>query len=124
MVAKPKSSLESLPTETLQAILSHLPNIASLPRIALTCTTFYHAYTSASSLIITQILLNQVGRGVLPEALATRDSRLVSYRGFTIDLFASKHLRTRRDLPKNWTWAGSLKDALAISSLHEHVTFF
>lgn len=115
----PKSTMELLPTEAVQAIMCSLSDIASLKALALSCSTFYHSFKASESLTVYQILLNQIGTEVLPEAYATYESsRIQRISVETTRDFAGRYLSSRRPVPiRNW----KLKDALVISRLHDDV---
>lgn len=69
MAAAGTSTIEQFPTELKQCILSALPDIHSLRALTPTCSSFYHAFKNAESLITPQVFQNQFDPDVLPEAV-------------------------------------------------------
>jgi len=109
------SAIELLPIETQQAILSSLTSIASLKQCALSCPVLYTSYKAAESFIIAQILYNQIGFGVLPEAVLALSSSCL--KSSDLEHFAEANFRKRR--PPSSVY--SFKDAFLMSELHMRV---
>ena len=98
-----------------------LPDVESLKWLVLACSSFYHAFRDAESLITVRVLLNEVPLDVLPEAVAVLEStRNGSWTRQGIIDFSSQHLDRRMPPPQSWT----LADALPISKLYSHVHYF
>ncbi|KAH7385023.1 hypothetical protein BKA64DRAFT_681994 [Cadophora sp. MPI-SDFR-AT-0126] len=120
MTPKPttsKSPIELLPLETQQAILSSLTSIASLKQCALACPTLYTAYKIAEKVIIAQVLYNQIGIGVLPEAVLAFSS--ASLKLSDLESFSEANFRKRRPPPEVYTFS----DALNMSEMHTRIDF-
>ncbi|PVH81024.1 hypothetical protein DL98DRAFT_514932 [Cadophora sp. DSE1049] len=120
MTPKPitsKSPIELLPIETQQAILSSLTSIASLKQCALACPILYISYKAAEGMIITQILYNQIGIKVLPEAVLALSSSQLKLSD--LEPFAEANFRKRRPPPSIYKF----RDALIMSETHTHIKF-
>ena len=128
---RPNSPLLRLPPELKQAIFSLLPDVLSIPAIILTCSVLSRAFLDAESLILTRILQRQIHSNIAFEAyLALNSSQLdLSFRTLKEepwDLDKVRKLLENCDgnrsssLDQRWR----LRDALALSKLHEHVQFF
>ncbi|KAI0544218.1 hypothetical protein F4679DRAFT_591684 [Xylaria curta] len=116
------SPIKGLPVELLQMILRLVPDVQSLHAAVLSCSSFYHAFWNVETTITTEVLLNQIDVGVLPEAMLTAESALLpdeskpkSYE--TANNFAARNLRQRPTPPRSW----SLQEALRLSRLHFYV---
>ena len=116
-----KSPLETLPLEARHAVMRALPDVGSLKWLVLACSSFYHAFRDAESLITIRVLLNEVDLDVLPEAVAVFESARNGFwtRQRTID-FASHYLDRRMPPPQSWILAAGL----SISKLYSHVHYF
>jgi len=110
--------MEKLPTEVQQALLSASTDVYSLRSLVLSCSTLYHCFKGTESLIIHQVLLNEIGISVLPEAvLALRSPR----RPPKYDKeFQNYFLVTRQIPPKTW----KLSEAMHMSRTAFYVQFF
>ena len=111
----------SLTIELKQAIFSALPDIDTLSSLILTCSTFYHTFRNAESLIIKSILHNQIGSHLLFDALIVFESRMLApYNEKSVaellDLYAERALTITSNHQK-WT----LRHAVAISSLYDTI---
>jgi hypothetical protein len=116
-----KSAFEILPVEARQGIMCAITTVDSLRSMALACSSFFHAFQDAEVLITTQVLLNEVGLDVLPEAVAVLESsRTNSWSRQKAADFISRHLHNRTVPPLSWT----LSDALSVSKFYHHVHFF
>ncbi|RFU35659.1 hypothetical protein B7463_g715, partial [Scytalidium lignicola] len=101
-----------LPLEAKQAIMAALPDVGSLRSMALTCSSFYDAFIAAETLITSQVLLNEVGHDVLPEAIAALESsHLMPWTRQRVQYFVFQHLHIRRPPSQGW----ALSDALLIT---------
>jgi hypothetical protein len=120
-IAMSTPRFQTLPAEVKQAILSAIPDIPSLISAALTCSPLYHTFKDAESLITTSVLLNQIDKDVLPEAiLALESSKISPVTKPEVEDFARQQLRVRNAAPLRWT----VSDALPLSKFHEAVHFF
>lgn len=112
-----------LASELKQAIFSALPDASTLSSLVLTCSDFYHTFRDAESLIIKSILHNQIGSGLLVDALIVLDARtLASYSEETVGqvlmLYTERTLTTTSNHQK---WR--LRHAVAVSSLYETIDY-
>jgi hypothetical protein len=116
------STPERFPLELRQALLSALSDVSSLRSTALSCPSFYDAFTSAEELITTQVLNNQLeNTDILPEAVAAfNSSRMQPWSSQRTRDFVDAHFHSRRAPPDSW----KLVDALPIGNLHSCVEFF
>ncbi|KAL5316917.1 hypothetical protein ACEPPN_015969 [Leptodophora sp. 'Broadleaf-Isolate-01'] len=112
-----KSPIELLPIETQQAILSSLTDIASLQQCALSCPTLYSSYKAAEKIIIAQALSNQIGNGVLPEAVIALSSSRLTF--IELESFTATNFQKRQPVPEVYTFT----DALLMSQFHSSVDF-
>ena len=117
----PTSPFLSLAPELQQAIFSVLPDASTLSSLILTCSTFYHTFRDAESLIIKSILHNQIGSHLLFDALIVLESRMLApYNEEAVaqllDLYAGRAFTITIDHQK-WT----RRHAVAISSLHDTI---
>ena len=119
--APPTSPFLSLAPELQQAIFSVLPDASTLNSLILTCSTFYHTFRDAESLIIKSILHNQIGSHLLFDALIVLESRMLApYNEEAVaqllDLYAGRAFTITIDHQK-WT----RRHAVAISSLQDTI---
>jgi hypothetical protein len=117
-----QSPLQRLPMELKQMILSTLSDVSALKSTALTCSSFYSAFTSAEASITTHVLTNQLGIDILPEAIATLESQATSWTDQGVYDFLRKHLRSRSPPPKHQLW--TLSQALQLGILNRCVQTF
>lgn len=73
-------TFQELPTELKQCLLSAVQDISTLQSIALSCSSYYHAFKNAESLITAHVIHNQVHVDVLPEAMAAFESSRLQLR--------------------------------------------
>ncbi|KAF7956477.1 hypothetical protein EAE96_003817 [Botrytis aclada] len=119
-----KSRLELLPVETIQAIQCLIENVPDLSSIILTCKTAYNAFVSADRLILKQILTNEIGFEVLPEAVLTAlISRQVPVSENVLDEYYNRFKNDRNVKLKAMSELG-IHDALFLSKLHSHIVYF
>ncbi|KAI3323322.1 hypothetical protein HD806DRAFT_544087 [Xylariaceae sp. AK1471] len=71
------SPIGELPVELVRSVLSALPDITSLKTAVLSCPLFYYTFLEAETTITMQVLLNEIGISVLPEAIAAYESSRV-----------------------------------------------
>ena len=111
----------TLPAEIKQHILCDLPNVSSLQVVATTCSSFYDVFLGSESLIIGEVLLIQINPALLQTAVLILCSLSLEpwskskVQSLLMPLDSDKKL----SLPP-WT----LRNALRISRLHEHIEFF
>ncbi|TGJ80711.1 hypothetical protein E0Z10_g8051 [Xylaria hypoxylon] len=66
--------IKGLPVELLRMILEFLPDASSLYTAVLSCSLFHSILWGAEEAITAQVVLNQMGAGVLPEAMMAFES--------------------------------------------------
>lgn len=125
MAAAATSTIEQFPTELKQCLLSALPDIHSLRALTLSCSSFYHAFKNAESLITPQVVRNQFDSDVLPDVLpeaviALKASRLPTLMRPNLLDFSQDFLRSRTAPTETWT----LSTALPLSKLQLSVEYF
>ncbi|KAI9739807.1 MAG: hypothetical protein M1834_006528 [Cirrosporium novae-zelandiae] len=86
-----KSTLDILPMEVRQAIMSALSDVRSLISMVLACSAFYQAFNDAQLLITSRVLLNET----LSDALSI--SKLYDHIHYFAADFASKSLACVHD---------------------------
>ena len=118
----PLNSLSGLPVEIKQAILSSLPDMASLKALISTCSCFYYSFLHCESLILTNVLLNQITPSLMPNAVATfKSSEMIPWTKETAENLSMLYTTGETFAgPRKWT----LRNALVLSKMHEHVQFF
>jgi hypothetical protein len=122
---EPKSRLELLPAKALQAIQCFIDNVPDLASIILTCKAIYTAFVSADQLILKQVLTNEIGSEVLPEALLTAlISRRVLVSGDVLDEHGNCLLENGRNIELKGQSNLRICDALFLSKLHSQVVYF
>ncbi|KAF4636874.1 hypothetical protein G7Y89_g1199 [Cudoniella acicularis] len=120
---KSRFAVGKLPVEAIQAILSSASSIPSLISLALSCTSFYRALLGAQALITLNVLENEVGEGALQQAiLAMRASKMKKHKPRDIRYFVRKNITFPEQYKTNTQI--SILDALFISKLDQHVTYF
>ncbi|KAM3065460.1 hypothetical protein ACMFMG_011652 [Clarireedia jacksonii] len=122
---EPKSRLELLPVEAIQAIQCLIDNVPDLASIILTCKAIYNAFVSADQLILKQVLTNEIGSEVLPEALlAALISRQIPVGDDVRDEYGNCFLENGRNIELEAYSDLRICDALFLSKLHSHVVYF
>ena len=118
----PTNVFSRLPAEIKQAIFSTLPNVASLQALILTCSFLYHCFLDSESLILAEVLQNEIPRGLLQDAFAAlKSSEMTPWNQQTADNLKTLYTTYERpSLPLRW----SLRTAIALSEMHGHVEFF
>ena len=115
------SAFLSLAPELKQAIFSALPDASTLSSLVSTCSTFYHTFQDAESLIIKSILHNQIGSQLLFDALIVLEARtLAPYSEAAVAQLLHSYAElalTFTSNQKKW----SLRRAVAVSSLYDTV---
>ena len=119
-----------LPPEVNQGILSLLPNVASVNSAVLTCTSLYQAFRNSEWIILTKVLKQLIHPDTAFEAfLASRASILDREFKASSDPWNTEKAREvlrlydgERSSSLIFQW--TLRDALALSKLHEHACFF
>jgi hypothetical protein len=110
--------MEKLPTEVQQVIMSASTDACSLRSLVLSCSTLYCSFKEADSLIISQVLHNEIGSSVLPEAALTLRS---PRRPPKYDKEFQNHFLVPRQLsPQTW----KLSEAVRMSKTAFYIRFF
>ncbi|KAF6231404.1 hypothetical protein HO173_010364 [Letharia columbiana] len=118
----PPNPFLSLTIELKQIIFSALPDTRSLISLILTCSSFYHTFLDAESLIIKSILRSQVGLDLIFDAtIVFKSTTLKAYSNdAAIELLKSYTKQDFACLSQIW----KLRDALAVGGLHDNIEFF
>lgn len=114
--------LTSLAPELKHAIFVYLPDVPSAKALALSSSSFYHAFLDAQALILCQVLQNEMDTEMLRDCLA-------ALRVSQIQIWSKEAILKILDdyfggslTPRSHTWR--LSEALAISKVHGCVDFF
>ncbi|KAK6599905.1 hypothetical protein H4I96_07231 [Botrytis cinerea] len=122
---KPKSRLELLPVESIQAIQCLIKNVPDLSSIILTCKAMHNAFVSADQPILKQVLTNEIGSEVLPEAFLTAlISRQTTVSDDVLDSCHNRFIENARNIKRKDHLDLRICDALFMSNLHSHVVYF
>lgn len=118
----PPNPFLSLTLELKHIIFSALPDTRSLISLILTCSSFYHTFLDAESLIIKSILRSQVGLDLIFDAtIVFKSTTLKAYSNdAAIELLKSYTKQDFACLSQIW----KLRDALAVGGLHDNIEFF
>ena len=117
-----KSQLTSLAPELKCAIFQNLPDVTSAKSLALISSSFYHTFLDAQSVLLTQVLQNEITTNLLHGAFAaSKASRIPLWtkqavRGFLDEYFGDFNPH------KSQKW--KLSEALHMSRVHSCVEFF
>ncbi|KAM0167930.1 hypothetical protein ACHAPF_011502 [Botrytis cinerea] len=122
---KPKSRLELLPVESIQAIQCLIKNVPDLSSIILTCKAMHNAFVSADQPILKQVFTNEIGSEVLPEAFLTAlISRQTTVSDDVLDSCHNRFIENARNIKRKDHLDLRICDALFMSNLHSHVVYF
>ncbi|PYI01877.1 hypothetical protein BO78DRAFT_390740 [Aspergillus sclerotiicarbonarius CBS 121057] len=114
-----RTTLERLPSELLDAILSAMPDIATLEAAVMTGPRLFNVFKESESAIIERVLTGQIGAEVLHEALTAhlsgqkKDWCNEEAKGFLDKYFT-------REKPSKW----SLSQARPLSRFHPTIEYF
>lgn len=114
----------SLATELKQAIFSELANTSSLKSLTLTCSSYFHAFLNAKSLIISSVLRNHIGSDLIYDAIVVWKSRMITaYDDGAANEFLDSYVK--RDLPMTCMMQKlRLRDAEDIGDLYDQIEDF
>ena len=114
----------SLTTELKQAIFSELANTSSLESLALTCSSYFHAFLNAKSLIIKSVLHTHIGSDLIYDAIVVWKSRMITtYDDDAANEFLDSYVK--RDLPMRCMMQTMrLRDAEDIGDLYDQIEDF
>ena len=114
-------SFETFPLELKHCILSALPDVSTLRAALLSHSSIYHAFKVAENVITTDVLHNQIPANLLPDARIVLDSSgLNPWSRDKVTTLLTNYTRRRGETYTKWT----LSDAVRVSKLYEHVSFF
>jgi len=113
------NTFPSLLPEIKHAIFCSLPDVASLKALILTCSSFYYTFLNTQSLVLKEIIRNQISADMISLAFVlSRSCDLRPWsRAGVLDFLS--HFPGYR-APILWT----LPRALLVSELHSHIKFF
>lgn len=114
--------LTSLTPEIKYAIFTNLPDVPSAKSLALTASSFYYAFLDAQSLILMQVLHNQITTDLLHGAFAAyKASKIPVWTKQAVQDFLTEYFGN--SVPhKAHRW--KLSEALHMSKVHSCVDFF
>lgn len=113
------NTFTSLLPEIKHAIFCSLPDVASLKALILTCSSFYHTFLNAQSLVLKEIIRSQISGDVISLAVVvSRSCDLQPWSRAGVLDFLIHFLDFRA--PILWTFPR----ALHVSELHSHIKFF
>ncbi len=113
--------LDQLPVEVLQAVMGSLDEAIDLPNLVLSCSKLYYAFKGAELIIVQQVIANELGPEVLPEAMARLECAPIQhYRKSMVEKISLVHFKQRKQPPPTV----SLFQALRLSQFHFYVKNF
>lgn len=121
--SKASRSLEQLPVELIQAVLTELPDVSSLLTAALTGPCLYRAFIAAEAQITREVLLRQIHSNLLHDALAEISSRRETWTTQEAEDFLAQYF-TRYEQPFHFSLQWKLSQALPSGRLHSLICFF
>ncbi|OTB13372.1 hypothetical protein K445DRAFT_14044 [Daldinia sp. EC12] len=133
-VKSPLNSLEHLPSELLNGILASLPDVKSLVSATSSCRAMYSTFKESESIILSSVLSNSLGVGILPIATMTYkcsppfySDNLAPYVLFhtleqveTLETYISNFV-TRLEPPTPSSIKWTMRDAIAVENYHRQV---
>jgi hypothetical protein len=107
----------AIPDDIWIAVLSWLPDYESLSA----ATIVSHQLRDCAAIACRQVMLNQIGYDVFPEAImASESTKVKSYDPIRIAKFSNIFVKRRVDIDRPL----ALRDALRMSTLHRSVSHF
>jgi hypothetical protein len=100
--------------------MSALPDASTLRSMALTCASFYDILKGAESMVTGNVVMNDVGIDILPEAIAALESRDLFLAPEELPEFASRQFKSRQVHQR----LRRLSTALSMSEFYQHVLHF
>ena len=101
--------MNSLPIEVAQLVLFSAPDSRSLRSLVLSNRLFYSSFLALESEIIPSVMHNEFDPAVLPDLLATINSRKIAHaQGYTFESFLAPYRRNALRLPSTWSFCDSL----------------
>ena len=123
----PGSTLESLPVEILQEILSQLDDVLSLRSAVLTGPCLYHIHKDADESITTQVLLQHLNLDLICEAIAAQEAashgKSPWSKPYTLE-FLERHYTPLHPFPHPRTSRWKLSEAIPMARLYNHIHHF
>ena len=114
--------LTSLTPELKCAIFTNLPDVASAKSLALTSSSFYYTFLGAESLIITQVLQNEITTDLMHGAFAAyKASKISVWTKQAVKNFLDEYFG---DLAPHKAQIWTLSEALPMNKVHSCVNFF
>ena len=119
---QPQLQLTSLSPELKCAIFTSLPDVTSAKSLALTSSSFYYTFLDAQSLILTQVLQNEITTDLLHGAFAAYKATKtpVWTKQAVQDFLAEYFGKSVTHETHRW----NLSEALHMSKIHSCVDFF
>ena len=123
----PPNPFVSLAPEIKQSIFSLLPDVPTLRSAALTCTSFYHTFFDAESILLSKVLQNQIHPDLFTDAFAVFRSSGQGPAAYTWSRENARTLLTIYDSDRfsclnQHKW--NFQEALSLSSIHIKVQQF
>lgn len=114
----------SLTIELKQAIFSELADISRLKSLILTCSSYFHAFLNAKSLIINSVLQTHIGSDLIYDAIIVWKSRkITAYHDDAANEILDSYVK--RNLPITCMLQTlRLRDAEDIGGLHDQIEDF
>ena len=115
-------SLTALTPELKCLIFTNLPDVTSAKSLALVSSSFYYTFLDAQSLILTQILQNEISTDLVQGACAAyKASKIPLWTKQAVEEFLDRYFkRFVHDNTPKW----NLSEALHMSKVHTCVEFF
>ena len=114
--------LTSLTPELKCAIFTSLPDVTSAKSLALTSSSFYYTFLDAQSLILTQVLQNEITTDLLHGAIAAyKAAKIPVWTKQAVEEFLDEYFGNSVTLEAH-RW--NLSEALHMSKIHSCVEFF
>ncbi|KAI0469378.1 hypothetical protein F4859DRAFT_487977 [Xylaria cf. heliscus] len=110
--------MDQFPLELLRLIFTYL-DLKTLRNAALSCRTFFNAFTGDEVLITSEILLRQIDYDVLPEAILVSKSWSLGTPSVDKGVAFAENLLHREPAPMKW----NLADALPLAEFHEKISY-
>ncbi|CAD6593028.1 MAG: hypothetical protein ASARMPREDX12_006664 [Alectoria sarmentosa] len=123
----PLNPFLALAPELKQTVFSFLPDVPALRSVILTCSSFYHSFFDAESVLLTRVLQNQIHPDLTTDALAAFHSSRLGPTAHTWSKDKVREILTTYDHDQPSCLAQhkwNFQDALSFSNLHRHVRHF
>ena len=118
----PSNSLLGVPAEIKQLIFEQLPDIASLLALISTCSTLRYVFLKSESSILAEVLQRRIPPSLMHPALAIlKSSEPTPWSRQTAEDLITLYTKTDKSFLLREL---SLRNALRLSEMHDHVHFF